>query len=119
MENVKEIFPELYKLSKSQTVRIYASNMTYPPSVAGLRHLNLCPLAQMFLGGWGVRPQSNELSRGSPELVQHSFIEGVHIGARALHVLNLIWFRYIARLPSLEEGDNFLVQMYLTCHCYA
>jgi hypothetical protein len=38
MENVKEIFPELYKLSKSQTVRIYASNMTYPPSVAGLRH---------------------------------------------------------------------------------
>ncbi len=53
MENVKEIFPELYKLSKSQTVRIYASNMTYPLSVAGLRHLNLCPFAQMFLKGVG------------------------------------------------------------------
>ncbi len=53
MENVKEIFPELYKLSKSQTVRIYASNMTYPPSVAGLRHLNLCPFAQMFWGEGG------------------------------------------------------------------
>ncbi len=28
------------------------------------------------------------------------FIGGVHIGARALHVLNLIWFGYIARLSQ-------------------
>ncbi len=34
---------------------------------------------------------------GSQELVQH-FIEGLYIGARALHVLNLIWFGYIVRL---------------------
>jgi hypothetical protein len=27
-----------------------------------------------------------------------SFIGGVHIGSRALHVLNLIWFGCVARL---------------------
>jgi hypothetical protein len=35
------------------------------------------------------RPQSKELTRGPPELVQHfRFIGGVRIGVRALHVLN-------------------------------
>ncbi len=40
----------------------------------------------------GARAQSDELTRG-PRLVSSalSFIRGVHIGARALHVLNLIW----------------------------
>jgi hypothetical protein len=33
-----------------------------------------------------------------PKLV--SFIGGIHIGARALHGLNLIWFGYIARLSQ-------------------
>ncbi len=40
-------------------------------------------------------PQSNKLE-GPPELVQH--IGGVHIGARAQYVLNIIWFVNIARL---------------------
>jgi hypothetical protein len=45
--------------------------------------------------------QSIELTRGPPEVSSAlSFIEGVHIGARALHVLNLIWFGCIARLSQ-------------------
>ncbi len=40
---------------------------------------------------YSVYAAPSELSRGSPELVQH-FIGGVHISVRALHVLNLIWF---------------------------
>ncbi len=59
------------------------------------------------------KARSNELTRGPPELVQHfRFIGGVHIGARALHVLNLMWFGYIAR-------GNFLVQIISTCPRYA
>ncbi len=34
-------------------------------------------------------------------------IGGVHIGARALHVLNLTWFGYIPFLYSREEGLDF------------
>ncbi len=41
------------------------------------------------------------------------FYRGVHIDARALHVLNLIWFGNIARLSQCEEGGNFLFQMIL------
>jgi hypothetical protein len=37
-----------------------------------------------------------------------SFIEGVHIGARALHVLNLIWFGYIARLSQWGGGGGVI-----------
>ncbi len=48
----------------------------------------------------------------------HSFIGGVHIGARALHVPNLILFGCIARL-SQWRGGNFLVQMISTCLRYA
>jgi hypothetical protein len=47
-------------------------------------------------------PQSNELSRGPPELVQ--FVAGVHISARALYALNLIWFGNIFRLSQWGEG---------------
>jgi hypothetical protein len=48
---------------------------------------------------FGVKPQSNELTRGPPELVQQvRRLWGVQIGARALHVLNLIWFSCSARL---------------------
>jgi hypothetical protein len=36
---------------------------------------------------------------------------GGHIGASAPHVLNLIWFGYIARKSQGEERVNFLVQM--------
>jgi hypothetical protein len=37
--------------------------------------------------------QSKELTRGPRELVQHFRLQGgVHIGARALHFLTLIWF---------------------------
>ncbi len=45
------------------------------------------------------QPQSNELTRGTSELVPHfRLIGGVHIEARTLLDINLIWFRYIARL---------------------
>ncbi len=45
---------------------------------------------------------------------------GVHIGARALHVLNLIWFGNNARLLQwgVGRGGNFLVQMIFTCRRY-
>jgi hypothetical protein len=48
------------------------------------------------------RPQSNELSRGSPELVLSTV--GDHIGARALPDPKFIWFGYITRLSQWEEG---------------
>ncbi len=47
-----------------------------------------------------------------------SFIGEVHIGVRALNVLNLIWFGYIARLSQWGGGGNFLVQMISTCLRY-
>jgi hypothetical protein len=52
--------------------------------------------------GHCITSQSNELATGITELVQHfhSFIGGVHIGARALLDINLIWFGYIARLSQ-------------------
>jgi hypothetical protein len=68
----------------------------------------------------GMEAQSNELTRGPPELISAlSFIGGDHIGARGLHVLNLKWFGYIARLSQWEGGGNFLVQMISTCLRYA
>ncbi len=42
-------------------------------------------------------------------------VGGVHFGTRALHVLNLIWYGYIARLSQWGGGDNFIVQMNFTC----
>jgi hypothetical protein len=61
--------------------------------------------------------QSKELTRGPPELVQHFHLKGgVHIGARALHILNLR-FGCIA-YPSGEDRGNFLVQVIFTCLRY-
>jgi hypothetical protein len=57
--------------------------------------------------------QSTEFSRGTPELA-FLFIGGVHISARARHVLNLIWFGYIARLSLW----GVLVQILYTCLRY-
>jgi hypothetical protein len=46
--------------------------------------------------------------RGTTELVQHfCFLGGVHIGARALLDINLIWFGYTLGYPTGEEGDIF------------
>jgi hypothetical protein len=52
----------------------------------------------------GLKPQSNKLTRVPPELVQIFRLWGVHIGARALHVLKLIWFGYIARQSQCGGG---------------
>jgi hypothetical protein len=44
---------------------------------------------------------------GPPQLVQHFGLSGgVHIGARALHVLNLIRFGYIACLSQWGGGGG-------------
>ncbi len=57
----------------------------------------------LFAGGEGggtvVHPQSNELTRGPPELVQPFCL-----GARALHNLNMIWFSCIALLSQWGRG---------------
>jgi hypothetical protein len=53
-----------------------------------------------------VDAQCNKLTKGPPELVSALlFIGGVHIGVRALHVLNFIWFGNITR-PSLWGGGG-------------
>ncbi len=58
--------------------------------------------------GRGVDPQSTELTIEPPRVSSAlSFIGGVHIGARALHVLNLIWFGCIARLSQWGGGGEF------------
>ncbi len=50
---------------------------------------------------------STELTRGLPRVSSAlSFIGGVHISARAVHVLNLIWFGLIARLSKWEGGGG-------------
>jgi hypothetical protein len=58
----------------------------------------------------GLHIQSNRLTIENSELVHHFrlyFLGGVHIGARALHVINLIWFGYIARLSQRGGGGYF------------
>jgi hypothetical protein len=55
-------------------------------------------------------PHSNESTREPPQVISAlSFIGGVHIGERALRVINLIWFGYFARLSQWKGGGNFLV----------
>jgi hypothetical protein len=62
-------------------------------------------------------PQSIELTREPPRVSSALlFIGGNHIGATALHVLNLIGS---LAYPSGDEGSNFLVQMISTCFRYA
>jgi hypothetical protein len=59
---------------------------------------------QLGNAAW-TNPQSNELTRGPPDYSSAlSSTGGVHIGARALHVLNLILFGYITRLYQLGKG---------------
>ncbi len=48
--------------------------------------------------------QSTELTGGTTAVSALSFVGGVHIGARALLVINLIWFGYIASLSQWGGG---------------
>jgi hypothetical protein len=63
--------------------------------------------------------QSNELTSRPPVLVHGTFVyRGVHMSARALHVLNLIWFGSLAvslACPDGEEGNFFVQMMISTC----
>jgi hypothetical protein len=55
--------------------------------------------------------QSKELTRGPPELLQHfSFIGGVHIGARALHVVkfDMVWLQR-SPIPVGRRGVSSLI----------
>jgi hypothetical protein len=67
-------------------------NLSYtPPREAG----GGGTLKELRLGNRWRKAQSKKLTRGPPtprDSSAHSFRGGVHIGARALHVLNLIWF---------------------------
>ncbi len=56
-----------------------------------------------------ILPQSKELTRGPLSYTSAlSFIGGVHIGARALHVLNLIWFGNNVKLAAGGPLDSRL-----------
>ncbi len=72
------------------------------------RHAVSRPPAQIYLPCLG--PQCKELTKVS---LARLFIGGVHIAARALHVLNLIWFG--SPIPVGGEVGNFLLQMISTC----
>ncbi len=74
------------------------------PHLGGQRQAGVRRPNHQVLGYIEDQSQSTELTRGPPELVQHFRIEGVHIGPRALHVLNLIWFGCIPRLSQWGEG---------------
>jgi hypothetical protein len=66
------------------------------------------PIAPSYMspnaGGWGgdcgVLANEYSCAYGAQSSTTFSFIGGVHIGAKALHDLNLIWFGYIARLSQ-------------------
>jgi hypothetical protein len=65
-------------------------------------------------------PYSNELIRGTTDLVQHFRLQGeFHIGARALLDINFIWFGHIARLSRWGGGGILLVQIITTCLRFA
>ncbi len=64
---------------------------------AGTIHARL----YLYYGGRCGRPQSNELTRGPPELVQHFRLQREFT---LVHVLSLIWFGYIARLSQWGGG---------------
>ncbi len=68
--------------------------------------------------GHCITTQSNELARGNTELVQHfhSFIGGVHIGARALLDINLYGLAISLAYPSGSIGGS--VQIISTCLRY-
>ncbi len=57
-------------------------------------------LLRFYSSGEG-NPQSNELTRGPPELVITFVYRGVHIGATCP---NLLWFGYILRLSHWGGG---------------
>jgi hypothetical protein len=52
---------------------------------------------------------------GSLSKFRSSLIGGVHIGARAVLDINLIWLDSIARLSQWGGGGALLVQMTSTC----
>jgi hypothetical protein len=55
-----------------------------------------------------MEAQSNELTRGTSELVQHLRLQGVvYIAARALLDIIFLWFGYIACLSQWGGGGYF------------
>ncbi len=66
----------------------------------------------------GVTPQSNELNRGTTELVQHFSL--LYRGSShrrkspAWHKFDMVWI-WRSQYPSGEEGGILLVQMITTC----
>jgi hypothetical protein len=64
-------------------------------------------------------PQSNESTRGPPELVQHFRLHGEFTSAQE-RCMSYICYGLATSLayPSGEEGDNFLVLMISTCLRY-
>ncbi len=76
-----------------------------------------------FYCTWGVGWRTSEywINYRAPWVSSAlSIIEGVHIGARALHVLNLIWFGWIARLSQWGGGGQFprSNDIYLPSHAW-
>jgi hypothetical protein len=68
-----------------------------------------------------IYAQSNELTKGPHELVQHFRLQGSSHRRKsaACPKFDMVW-QYRSRIPvgRSEEGGNFLVQMIFTCRRY-
>ncbi len=80
-KKILEILPHIFNLwtSVSKTALLPAKPLVCAPATSASSN-NLQNKSRKHF-----HPQSNEITRGPAELVQH-------FGARALHVLNLMWF---------------------------
>jgi len=77
--------------------KLFVGGLPYHTTDKTLRHARSALISHMH---------SNELTRAPPELVQQfRLLGGIDIGATALHVLNLIWFGYFARLSQWGGGQ--------------
>ncbi len=96
-------YPKLTHVGKSDFVNTFLRYLLQCQFIVFLTVVRLLKLAEkrssfVFTFGWnGSWMPISDLIRGPPpppELVQHFVYRGstIHIGARALHVLNLIWF---------------------------
>ncbi len=88
---------------QSTSPESYPQRCFVPP----LPSISFSPPPITLRGSLSVSPKNNDWNRGSAELVRQFDYRGVHIGARALLVIYLIWFGYFARPPVGRRRGYF------------